>query len=171
MLACLSLVVPSVGGFGQAAHTTPSVGVCGHIFSIGMTRAVALSLIADSSECIATKIEGTDAESPSYLLNARSHTEVVHGQLSFAKDKLTLVSRNWDVDVHSDIEYGQILIGLLHQFEEEGRTSCTVSTSYRSTPELDNKDATITCGAKHLDLILTEYKGSKSIQISETLGY
>jgi hypothetical protein len=156
--------------FAQQA-AKQSLTLCGHQFSLWATRESALAMVADSSECVATKVQGGDADSQSYMLSERNHPNVVYGQLLFINDQVTFVSKNWDVDVHGDLDYGRVLIGLLHKFEEENHTNCTIKTSYQNTPDLDSKSATLACGSKQIRLYLTEYKGAKSIQITETLGY
>jgi len=69
------------------------------------------------------------------------------------------------------LDYARIVIGLIHEAEQEEQKPCEIKTEYRTFPELDGKAAIITCGKKKIDLRLDEYKDNRSISITETVGY
>jgi len=47
---------------------------------------------------------------------------------------------------------------LLKSFEDNGKTSCTISTETREAPELDHKSIEILCGKRVATLFVTAYK-------------
>jgi hypothetical protein len=172
-----TLVAASVYSQAQQPAKEPqqppkeSLSVCGHTFFLLSSLADALKAVADSSQCSAVLQKGSDSDVPTYLLSDRSKPQIVYGQLSFLGSRLTSVSIDWDTDVHSDTDYARVLVGLLHKFEEDGCTTYKVRTTYESTPNSDAKIAFLSCGLRQIMLVSSEYKGAKSIQITESLGY
>lgn len=167
------------GLMGLVATTTavaqqidkPTLFVCGYYFALSSTLEGDLAKIADSSECMVSKIKAEDAGSPTYLLVAKHHPDVVFGELLYKGNRLALVTREWAADVRSGADYGRVLIGLLRKLEAEGHTTCKITTSLQNDPTSDLDAAYLICGPKRIQLLLTDYgTGGKSIQITEMLG-
>lgn len=69
----------------------------------------------------------------------KGHVDVVLGEVEFANERLSSVSRNWESQISNERDFGRILIGLLHSLQEEGSSFCLISSHYSSTPEMDDK--------------------------------
>jgi hypothetical protein len=171
-LAALIIVISAaISSTVRAQDTTaPSLFFCGSSFAIGMNTSAALSQVRDDGRCIVNELKGKSSDSElNYLLQSKQNPQTLYAELITEGGRVIKIWKYWDVNVQNQDDYAQALIGLLNNFETEGRTHCIITSGSKFDPELNGKDAVITCGRKSIRLGLTEYKGSKNISIVETL--
>lgn len=113
------------------------------------------------------------SESDDWLINSKESPTASYGQVSFSKGKLVLIAKDWTPSDNDSTSFAQMLFGVLDQFGKEDRHECLVNTNATHTPNMNAQVITMFCGAKRLNIEITEmlsgaYKG-KSASIQELL--
>lgn len=97
------------------------------------------------------------------------------GQVTFDNGKLTYAVKNWQEAYSADIGAADRLFDALHailrQMEEKGEVLATISTKTIREPDTVIKMIKISFGKRWITISSNEHKGSKSVQISETIRY
>jgi hypothetical protein len=147
---------------GPIAYTQQppeSIEVGGVLLQIGTPKDSVISKLAQKGLMI-TPVKDSDSVAVQ-AKNEHGDYDVV-GMLSFTNSRLRWASRSWDYSSDPGAaKLARSFYFLLKSFEENGNTSCTISTKTQEATELDHKSIEILCGKRVATLFVTTYKNQR----------
>ncbi len=133
---------------------------------IGMAKDTVLSRITERGLTLSKESGG------SLFVMEKNDRNEYHGTgaLTFKDSRLMWASLTWDGDDAGAAKLARSLYFLLNSFEKQGNTSCTIETTERESPELDNKSVEIHCGKRTAALYTVAYKEQRPVaSLDETI--
>jgi hypothetical protein len=119
-----------------------------------------------SKYCDVRKLDDTEDRSSWFVSEkgsgARGAFRLI-ASLGFRKGKLTSVFKSWDgSDIQRQIGMATSIYGALSTFVREGRTSCSIDASQKSTPSSESQSAFISCGDKYIRIDIIDIKSGEA---------
>ncbi len=108
-----------------------------------------------------------------WLVAAKGDPSHVAGVLGFKEGKLVFATKRWlqrDEDRERGVQTARAVYGILTELVSHGEATCIVSSEQRESPDLSAKTATVRCGHKSLEVLLTARPGeTETVEINEVL--
>jgi hypothetical protein len=108
-----------------------------------------------------------------WMVTEKGKPSEVLGVVTFKEERLYFVTKRWIrriEDQEKGVQTARAIYGVLSEFEKQGETSCGVKTDHQETPSFSTQIATVACGQKHLEILVSSTPGNPdSVDINESL--
>jgi hypothetical protein len=119
------------------------------------------------------KVEIDNSGKVNWLVSDRDNPPHVAGVLTFRDGKLLFATKRWlqrDEDRQKGLQTARAVYGVLSAFADHGEASCTVSAEQKESPDLSAKTASVRCGRKSLELLISARPGEdETVEVNESL--
>jgi hypothetical protein len=172
IIGTVALVATSFFAGTEAAQTAKDSISLGDVqLVIGMPEAGVLSKLGDQFQLAKRGSPGA----PTTTWQVRSREGGSVGSVAFKNGKLWLARKYW-VDVLDDpgaAKVVQAVLDVVTEFEKQGNTACTITTSREHEPDFHLEEALVTCGRRKISVALykddPQYPQGISASVDETL--
>jgi hypothetical protein len=108
-----------------------------------------------------------------WMVTEKGKPSEVLGVVTFKEEKLYFVTKRWLSrleDQEAGVQTARAIYGILSEFVRQGETSCSIKTDHKETPSFSTQVASVACGQKHVDILVSSTPGNPdSVDINENL--